>query len=87
MKIMQDNLINIIQQFLNCWYRDVTFLIELISTNNIELDIEDIKNNYWEININTLIYESIRIISERFINEKNTIIPFDLLSLIEHVFS
>ena len=64
---MEEKAINFLQQLLNCWYSDIKFLINI--SNNIELNIEDIKNNYWNIDINILIYETIRIISERFINE------------------
>jgi len=66
---MEEKAINFLKQLLNCWYSDVMFLINISNNNNIELDIEDIRNNYWNIDINILIYETIRIISENFINE------------------
>ena len=41
---MEEKPITLLHQLLNCWYRDVTFLIELISRNNVELDIEEYYN-------------------------------------------
>jgi hypothetical protein len=48
---------------------DVNFLTNLINENNIDIDLDDIRSNYWELNINVIIYEVIRQIAEQFIQE------------------
>lgn len=56
-------------QILDCGYLDINFLIDLCDNNEIDIDVEDIKSNYWDININLIIYETIRQIAENFIND------------------
>jgi hypothetical protein len=56
-------------QILDCWYLDINFLMDLCDNNEIDIDVDDIKSNYWDININLMIYESIRQIAEKFIEE------------------
>lgn len=38
-------------QILDCWFLDINFLIDLCDKNEIDIDIDDIKSNYWDINI------------------------------------
>ena len=54
---------------LECGCLDLDYLTELCDKNNIDLDIECIKSEYWSTNINILIYEALRQIAERFISE------------------
>jgi len=48
--------IELLMQLLNCWYRDIEFLLKLLNKISIELDIERIKSEYWLIDINSLIH-------------------------------
>jgi hypothetical protein len=60
----------LLSQLLNCWYSDIQFLIKICEQNEIDLDIEDIKDNYWEIkDVNILIYVAIEEISKKFLEE------------------
>jgi len=54
---------------LDCGYLDINFLDDLLDTYNISLDIDDIRANFWKIDINILIYETYEIIKNMFINE------------------
>lgn len=58
-----------LSQVLNCWYLDVDFLEELIEEFNIDLDIECIKNEFWNINVNILIYKVFDEIKNNFLKE------------------
>lgn len=60
---------NILTQILECWYLDVKFLNELLENYKIDLDIEDIKSNFWKIDINTLIYSALEEVKNQFIDE------------------
>lgn len=60
---------SLLTQLLDCGFLDINFLIDLCNNNDIEIDLEDIKSNYWDININIIIYEVIRQIAEQFIEE------------------
>ena len=60
---------NLLCSLLDCGYLDVTFLTDLADKNNIDIDIEDIRSNYGEVNINIIIYEVIREIAWNFIEE------------------
>lgn len=60
---------SLLSQLLDCWYLDINFLIDLCNNNDIEIDLDDIKSNYWEININIIIYDVIRQIAEKFIDD------------------
>ena len=77
----------LLTNFLNCGYLDIKFLEDLIDNNNIDIDIEDIRSNYWELNINTIIYEVIRQIAEEFIeNHKEEICNIlDLWNLDDYI--
>lgn len=59
----------LLSQLLDCWYLDIEFLIDLCNNNDIEIDIDEIRYNYWNINVNSMIYEVIRTIAEKFIEE------------------
>lgn len=60
----------LLSQLLNCWYKDIQFLIKLCEQNEIDLDIEDINANYWEIkNVNILIHSAIEQIPSKFFEE------------------
>lgn len=64
----------LLAQILQCGYSDVQFLIDLCEKNEIDLDIDDIKSNYWDMNVNILIYDAIQQIANRFFDEyKNQI--------------
>jgi len=54
---------------LECWYMDINYLTDLLDDNNIEIDLQDLKANYWELNINWIIYDVITQIAEQFIDE------------------
>lgn len=56
-------------QILECWFLDINFLIDLCDNNEIDIDLDYIKSNYWDININLMIYETIRQIAEKFVEE------------------
>lgn len=59
----------LLSQLLDCGYLDINFYIDLCNNNDIEIDLDDIRSNYWDLNINIMIYESIRQIAEKFIEE------------------
>ena len=67
---MNDLSINLLSQLLKCWYRDTTYLLDLIESNQIDLDLEEIKANFWSIDVNCLIYFCLQEVGEQFI-EKN----------------
>ena len=60
---------NLLCGLLDCGYLDITFLVDLADSNNIEIDLADMKANYWELNINWIIYDVINTIAEQFIQE------------------
>ena len=60
---------NLLLQILECGYLDVRYFIDLLQNNKIDLDIEDIRTNYGELNVNILIYDVMRTIAENFISE------------------
>ncbi len=60
---------SLLAQLLECWYLDIDFLMDLCENNLLDIDVDDIRSNYWEIDVNILIYESIRMIAEMFIDE------------------
>ena len=61
-------------QILECWFLDVKYAIDLANSNNLEIDYEDLKSNYWTVNINTIIYDLIYRIAETFISENEIVI-------------
>ena len=63
--------INLLCGLLDCGYLDITFLTDLANNNHIEIDIEDLKANYWELNINCIIYDVITQIAEQFIHDNH----------------
>lgn len=60
---------NLLCQILDCWYLDIKKLCDVCKHNCIDLDIEEIKANYWKLDLNTLIYESIKVVAEKFLWE------------------
>jgi len=56
-------------ELLRCGCLDVYYLSDLCDKNDIELDIECIRQEYWKININILIYNVLYQIAEEFIAE------------------
>lgn len=56
---------------LDCGSLDINFLDDLLDTYNISLDIEDIKANFWKIDVNILIYESFEQIKNQFLEDNN----------------
>ena len=74
----------ILCDLLECWSLDINFLDNLLWEYNIELDIDDIKSNFWKIDINILIYETFEIIKNQFIDENQEEIEklwFDIYNL------
>ena len=64
------NLNSIISQLLSCGYLDVDFLDNLIWAYDIDLDIEELRSIYDEIdNINILIYSTYEQIKDMFFEE------------------
>lgn len=43
--------------------------MDLCDRNEYDIDIDDIRSNYWKIDVNILIYEAIRTIAQLFIDE------------------
>lgn len=69
---------------LECWYLDVNFLNDLLDDYQIDLDFDDIKANFWKIDINILIYSALEEVKNQFIdNNKEQIeeLWFDIYSL------
>lgn len=69
---------------LECVYLDINFLNDLLDTYNIELDIDEIRSNFWKIDVNILIYETFEIIKNQFIEENQEKIEelwFDIYEL------
>lgn len=69
---------------LECWYLDINFLNDLLDTYNIELDIDEIRSNFWKIDVNILIYETFEQIKNQFIEENQEKIEelwFDIYEL------
>jgi hypothetical protein len=60
---------NLLCQILECWYLDINFLDNLLNQYNIELDIDDIRANFWKVDVNILIYETFEIIKNMFIED------------------
>ena len=54
---------------LECGSLDINYLTDLLDNNNIEIDLQDLKSNYWELNINWIIYDVMTQIAERFIED------------------
>lgn len=54
---------------LECWYSDAEFAIDLYTINDIDLDYDELKSNFWEVNINTVIYDWIYKTAEKFLDE------------------
>ncbi len=65
---------DLLKELLSCWIWDIDFLIDLCNNNEIDLDLEDIQSNYGSITINNMIYEAIRTIAWKFIEENKAII-------------
>lgn len=69
---------------LECWYLDINFLNDLLDTYQIELDIDDIKANFWKIDVNILIYSAFEQVKNQFIEENKEEIEnlwFDIYEL------
>jgi len=52
---------------LECGYLDINFLDDLLEQYNISLDFDDIKSNYWKIDINILIFSALEEVKNQFI--------------------
>lgn len=80
----------LLSDILECWYLDINFLNDLLDTYNIELDIDDIKSNFWKIDVNILIYSAFEIIKNQFIEENQEKIEslwFDIYELDYEIFT
>ncbi len=60
---------SIVSQILECWYLDVDFLENLIEEFDIDLDIENIKKEFWMVNLNLLVYKVYDEVKNRFLEE------------------
>lgn len=60
---------NLLTDLLQCGCRDINYLIDVLEKNDLQLDVEDVKANFWEVNVNTLIYEALYQVAEIFIAE------------------
>lgn len=60
---------SIISQILECWYLDVEFLDNLIDEFDIDLDIDNIKQEFWIVNLNLLVYKVYDEVKNRFLEE------------------
>jgi len=60
---------SIISQILECWYLDVEFLDNLIDEFDIDLDIDNIKQEFWMVNLNLLVYKVYDEVKNRFLEE------------------
>jgi hypothetical protein len=66
-----NNINSICCQLLNCWILDIDFLDNLLDEYKIDINIDDIKMNYWKVNdINILIYEAYSQIKDMFLTDK-----------------
>lgn len=77
-------------EILECWYLDINFLNDLLDTYNIELDIDDIRSNFWKIDVNILIYETFEQVKNQFIEENQEEIEnlgFDVYELDYEIFT
>lgn len=54
---------------LECGYLDINYLTDLLDNNKIEIDLQDLKSNYWVLNFNWIVYDVINQIAERFIHD------------------
>jgi len=52
---------------LECGYLDIEYLVDLLDKNHIEIDLQDLKANYWALNLNWIIYDVMNQIAEKFI--------------------
>lgn len=75
-----ESAISLLSQLLECGYSDVIFTLELSHNNKIEIDVQEIKSNYWDININIINYDLIYKIAEEFIRENQSQIE-DILNV------
>lgn len=80
---MYDNFL--CSQLLGCWYLDVDFLEKLIEDFDIDLDIECIKKEFWNININILIYQVYDEIKNNFLKENEEKIKTILWDSLENI--
>lgn len=60
---------SIVSQILDCWYLDVEFLDNLVDEFDIDLDIESIKQEFWKINLNLLVYKVYEQIKDNFLTD------------------
>ena len=59
----------LLSQLLECGFMDVDFLEWLIKEFDIEIDIDEIKQEFWTTNINILIYKVFNEIKDKFLEE------------------
>lgn len=60
---------SIVSQILECWFLDVDFLEDLTREFDIDLDIENIKQEFWKINLNLLVYKVYDEVKNKFLTE------------------
>ena len=64
------NIVMLSSQLLSCGYLDIEMLDNLLTTYNLELDIDEIRMNFWGVNnVNILIYEAFTQIKDMFMSE------------------
>ncbi|EKD66121.1 MAG: hypothetical protein ACD_49C00064G0024 [uncultured bacterium (gcode 4)] len=54
---------------LECWYLDISFFESLIAEFNIDLDYDEIIQEFWKTNINIFIYEAYEQVKNMFIEQ------------------
>lgn len=59
-------------QILRCWVLDVRFTIDLYNNNDLDLDYDELLSEHWEVCINTIIYDWIYKVAEKFIEENES---------------
>ena len=76
---------SIVSQILECWFLDVDFLENLIEEFDIDLDIENIKQEFWKINLNLLVYKVYDEVKNKFLKENKEKIETILWESLENV--
>ncbi len=76
---------SIVSQILECWFLDVDFLENLIEEFGIDLDIENIKQEFWKINLNLLVYKVYDEVKNKFLTEYKEEVEAILWEKLENV--
>lgn len=66
---MNETVSNLMCELLDCWSMDIEYLSNLLDRNDIKINLRDLKDNHWELNINIIIYDVFTQIAKHFISE------------------